>query len=59
LPGSIPISVLVLDREGIGLVWSLHPCKDDLGELSPSRLVRSIKAQFEREPAYERYPEPC
>jgi hypothetical protein len=54
------LRVLVLDREGIGFVWSLHPHKDHLGELSPSHLVRSIKAQFANpEPAFERYPEPC
>ncbi len=40
------LRVLVLDREGIGFVWSLHPRKDHLGELSPSRLVTCIEALF-------------
>jgi hypothetical protein len=53
------LRILVLDREGIGFVWSLHPHKAHLGDLSPSRLVRSIKDQFEREPVFERSPEPC
>jgi hypothetical protein len=40
------LRVLVLDREGIGFVWSLHPRKDHLGELSPTRLVTSIEELF-------------
>jgi hypothetical protein len=40
------LKVLVLDREGIGFVWSLRPVKDHLGELSPSCLVKSIETLF-------------
>ncbi len=53
------LKVLVLDREGIGFVWSLHPHKDHLGELSPSRLVQSIEALFaEPQLASYRFREP-